>query len=88
MAANAAGKQRRRGIGRPFRPGQSGNPAGKRPGTRHRVTLLAEQLLDGEAEAIVRKAVESRATPPPCDYALIGLCRRVAIGPFILGCAN
>jgi hypothetical protein len=41
-----------------FKPGQSGNPAGKPPGTRNRVTRAVEELLDGEAEALTRKAVE------------------------------
>ena len=41
-----------------FRKGQSGNPAGKPRGTRHRTTLAMEALLDGEAELITRKAVE------------------------------
>lgn len=41
-----------------FKPGQSGNPKGKRPGTRHRATLAAEQLLAGEAKALTRKAVD------------------------------
>jgi hypothetical protein len=45
MAENAAMKQLRRGPGRPFKPGQSGNPAGKRPGTRHRATMLAERNI-------------------------------------------
>lgn len=58
MAENVAGKQRRRGLGRPFQPGQSGNPAGKPKGTRHRVTMLAELLLDREAETLLRKAIE------------------------------
>jgi hypothetical protein len=58
MAENAATKQPRRGPGRRFQPGQSGNPAGKRPGTRHRATMLAERLFDGEAEAIVRTVIE------------------------------
>jgi hypothetical protein len=48
MAENAGGKQQRRGPGRRFRPGESGNPAGKRPGTRHRVTMLAEKLMQDE----------------------------------------
>jgi hypothetical protein len=55
-AANAAEKQRQRG--RPFPKGTSGNPAGKRPGTRNRATLAAEVLLDGEAETLTRKAIE------------------------------
>src|SRR5262245_33233647 len=41
-----------------FKPGQSGNPAGKKPGTRNRATLALEALLDGEAEALTKKAVE------------------------------
>ncbi|WP_069879552.1 DUF5681 domain-containing protein [Bosea sp. BIWAKO-01] len=53
-AENAVGKQR----GAPFKPGQSGNPAGKAKGTRHKVTLAIEALLEGEAEALTRKAIE------------------------------
>lgn len=34
-----------------------GNP-GRRPGSRNKATLTVEQLLDGEAEAITRKAIE------------------------------
>jgi Family of unknown function (DUF5681) len=58
MAENAVTKQRRRGRGRPFEPGKSGNPAGKRKGTRHQITMLAEQLLDNEAEGLIRKAID------------------------------
>jgi hypothetical protein len=58
MAENPAAMQRRRGPGKPFRPGQSGNPAGKPRGTRHRATILAERLLDGEAETMIRKVIE------------------------------
>ncbi|HZT19804.1 MAG TPA: DUF5681 domain-containing protein [Dongiaceae bacterium] len=46
------------GPGGPFQKGRSGNPAGRRPGSRNRATLAAEVLLDGEAEALTRKAVE------------------------------
>lgn len=41
-----------------FRPGQSGNPAGKAKGTRHRTTLAIEALLEGEAETLTRKAID------------------------------
>jgi Family of unknown function (DUF5681) len=58
IAENAGQDQRRRGPGRRFQPGQSGNPAGKPKGTRNRATMLAEQLLDGEAETMVRTAIQ------------------------------
>ncbi|MGE0260596.1 MAG: DUF5681 domain-containing protein [Alphaproteobacteria bacterium] len=38
--------------------GQSGNPAGRRRGSRNRATLAAEILLAGEAEVLTRTAVE------------------------------
>jgi hypothetical protein len=43
---------------KPFRPGQSGNPDGRPKGSRNKATLAMEALLDGEAEAITRKAIE------------------------------
>ena len=42
----------------PFEPGQSGNPRGKKKGTRHKATMAIETLLEGEAETITRKAIE------------------------------
>jgi hypothetical protein len=53
MSENAGQNQ-----GGRFRKGQSGNPAGKPKGARHRATRAAESLLDGEAEALTRKAIE------------------------------
>jgi Family of unknown function (DUF5681) len=46
--------QPKRVIGRPFEPGNPGKPKG----TRNRATLAAEALLDGEVEALTRRAVE------------------------------
>ena len=40
--------------GRPF---ANGNP-GRKPGSKNRTTLVAAALLEGEAEELVRKAVE------------------------------
>ena len=40
-----------------FQPGQSGNPDGKPKGARNATTLAAEALLDGEAQALTRKAI-------------------------------
>ena len=40
--------------GKPFERGNPGKPSG----ARHRATLAAETLLDGESEALTRKAVD------------------------------
>jgi hypothetical protein len=56
-AENTAPKQR---VG--FKPGQSGNPAGKPVGARHKVTRAIEALMEGQADALtqtaIRKALE------------------------------
>src|SRR6516225_9710454 len=54
-----------------FRPGQSGNPAGKPRGARHRATIAAEQLLAGEARALTRRAIELALTG---DTTALKLC--------------
>jgi hypothetical protein len=54
FAEHTAQKQR----GRPFQPGQSGNPNGRPKGARNRVTRAIEALIDGQAEALGAKAVE------------------------------
>lgn len=41
-----------------FEPGRSGNPAGRPKGARSRATQALEKILDGDAEAILNKAVE------------------------------
>jgi hypothetical protein len=40
--------------GRPFAPGNPGKPRG----ARHKATLAVSELLEGEAEALTRKAIE------------------------------
>ena len=54
-----------------FQPGQSGNPAGRRAGSRNKATLAIEALLEGEAQAIGRKAIELAKGG---DGAAIRLC--------------
>ena len=59
MAVNFQQKQRkRRGKGRPFAKGVSGNPAGRPVGSRNAATEMAQALLDGEADALVRRCIE------------------------------
>jgi hypothetical protein len=42
----------------PFQKGRSGNPAGKPKGALNKTTVIAQALLEGEAEALVRKVVQ------------------------------
>jgi Family of unknown function (DUF5681) len=53
-AENSKEKQR----GRPFEPGQSGNPNGRPKGARNHVTRVVEALIEGQGEALGAKAVE------------------------------
>jgi len=59
-----------RGRGRPFEKGCSGNPAGRRLGSRNKATLAAATLLAGEAEALTRKAVEMALAGDPTAMRL------------------
>jgi hypothetical protein len=63
-------KTARRGRGQPFQKGQSGNPAGRPRGSTNRATRAAEQLLDGEATALTRKAVELALAGDPTALRL------------------
>ncbi len=58
MTADSLQKQGKASGGRPFQKGRSGNPAGRRPGCRNRATMAAEALLEGDAQALTRKAIE------------------------------
>jgi hypothetical protein len=57
--------------GRPFSKGCSGNPKGRPKGARNAATILAEQLLEGEAEALIRKLI---AKAKRGDAAALRLC--------------
>ncbi|HEY2186773.1 MAG TPA: DUF5681 domain-containing protein [Xanthobacteraceae bacterium] len=42
----------------PFQKGESGNPAGRPRGSRNRASVLVSELLEGELEELVRKAID------------------------------
>src|SRR5262245_35453856 len=64
--------------GGPFAKGQSGNPAGRPPGSRNRASLLAEALLEDETEGIIRKLAELARSG---DFAALRLCLDRLIPP-------
>jgi Family of unknown function (DUF5681) len=54
-----------------FEPGRSGNPDGRPRGSRNAATVALEALLDGEGEALTRKAIELAKGG---DMAALRLC--------------
>ena len=67
MAEETEKKQR----GRPFAPGQSGNPRGRPPGARNRATLLLRNLLAGDGEAVVKRAIADAKKGKPIALRLV-----------------
>src|ERR1700750_2162712 len=64
VADVSAGQQRR---GRPFQPGQSGNPRGRPAGSRNRVTALLDHLAEADAGDVLRAIIaKARAGDPRC----------------------
>jgi hypothetical protein len=68
---NAATTVERSVVGRPWKPGQSGNPAGRKPGSRHKLEevfvadLVEAWKLHGKA------ALDTVATKEPAKFAQI-----------------
>jgi hypothetical protein len=54
-----------------FEKGQSGNPAGRPPGSRNKATILAEAMFQGEAEGIIRMVLDKAKEG---DMTAIRLC--------------
>jgi uncharacterized protein DUF5681 len=65
MTDNAAPRHRGQ-----WKKGQSGNPAGMPKGTRHRATMLAEKLMEDDAENIVRAVVSAAKAGDPTAMRL------------------
>lgn len=54
-----------------FQKGQSGNPAGRPRGARNKMTVLAENLFEGDAEDLIKKLIE---VAKEGDVAALRLC--------------
>ena len=55
-----------------FRPGQSGNPAGRPRGARSKITVAVETLIDAASTDIANKAIElAKAGDPTMIRALL-----------------
>lgn len=54
-----AAKTPKQQRGRPFAKGESGNPAGRPVGSRHKVSLLVESMIEARAEDITAVALRN-----------------------------
>jgi hypothetical protein len=54
-----------------FQKGKSGNPSGRPAGSRNRATLALQEMMEGEAERITRKAIDMALAG---DRLMIKLC--------------
>src|SRR5690242_3624380 len=78
MSDIAPPKKQYRPRGKPWPKGQSGNPAGRRKGSRNWATRIAALYLDSEAQGLVRKAVERAYAG---DTRALRLCLERTIAP-------
>jgi len=71
MAENTASEQQKRVVGVPFKPGQSGNPAGRPKGARSKLgeAFIDALLADWNTNGI--KAIKDMRDERPGDYVKI-----------------
>ena len=74
---NAESTERKQ-KGGSFQPGKSGNPAGRPKGALNRSTVAAMALLEGEAEALTRRAVDLALAG---DTVALRLCLERLVAP-------
>src|ERR1700730_10720698 len=65
-----------------FRKGQSGNPAGRPPGSRNRATSMVQNLLEGAAENISFRGGAEHACCRACYVPVRGRRDSLFVNPF------
>lgn len=57
-SADKSGPKKAKPRGKPFPKGQSGNPSGRPLGSRNRVSVLMDGILQEDAEKLMKKAIK------------------------------
>jgi hypothetical protein len=55
-----------------FKPGQSGNPAGRPKGSRNKITVLAQAMVEEEAPELVRSYIDGAKAGKPVPQRITG----------------
>ena len=55
-----------------FKPGQSGNPAGRPKGSRNKITLLAQAMVEAEGPELIRSYIDGAKAGKPVAQRLTG----------------
>jgi hypothetical protein len=68
MSAAADNTGQKQQVGRPFEPGESGNPAGRPKGSRNKLCEAFLQALADDFDANGKEVIEKVRTERPHDY--------------------
>jgi hypothetical protein len=55
-----------------FKPGQSGNPAGRPKGSRNKITLLAQAMVEAEGPELIRTFIDGTKAQRPVPQKITG----------------
>jgi len=78
MKPDKTAKKQKRECSSKFKPGQSGNPHGRPKGTKNKATIIAQSLLDREAEKLVSHLIKRALAG---DSTCLKLCIERLIPP-------
>jgi uncharacterized protein DUF5681 len=70
--------QQESGLASRFQKGRSGNPAGRKPGSRNKSpSEIAQQMIASKSKALVQRAIDTALSPRGSPAILVALLRTI-----------